>query len=141
MKKTQAVAIGVIFDKNTNKFLLTHRSEPGLKDPRFNNCWNFPGGGVEFGETPEKAVVREFREELGIKVTVQKTIPKVFSSVRNQWHGILICYICNIQHGTYTIILDKESNQYNWFTLREIKKLHTLPLAYEIAKEASKIIK
>ena len=144
MKKIEPVVIGVIFNTKTNKFLLTHRNEATYEknspNSPFNNCWNFPGGGIEFGENPEHTVIRELREELGIDVDVNCLIPKAFSSVRKNWHGILICYICKIKDLNNTIKLNEESDTYGWFTLEEINKLHILPLAYEIAKETTKLL-
>ena len=140
MRKIQPVVIGVIYDVTTDKFLLTLRNETGNEQSKFNNCWNFPGGGVQFGETLENAVIRELKEELCIDVIVEKPIPRVFSSVRKDWHGILICYICRMKSEDYNIILNEESDTFDWFTLEAIQKLHTLPLAFEIAQEAKKLL-
>lgn len=140
MKKIEPVVIGVIFNSKTNKFLLTHRNEVGNERSKFNNCWNFPGGGVQFGESLESTVTRELKEELGIDIIVKKLIPRVFSSVRENWHGILICYICRMKSENYNIILNEESDMFSWFTLEEIQKLRTLPLAFEIAQEAIKLV-
>jgi len=140
MKIIQPVVIGVIFSKDAGKFLLIHRFEKNLKDSAYNNCWNFPGGGVEFGESLENSVIRELKEELGINIVVNCLIPKAFSSVRESWHGILICYICTIKDHCYTIKLNEESDKFGWFTLKQIKKLPTLPLAYEIAQEAKQLL-
>ena len=56
---------GCVFDEN-GKVLLGRRQD--------SNKWGFPGGAVEIGETPEMAVVREFKEETGLDVKVSGLI-------------------------------------------------------------------
>ncbi|WNB90861.1 NUDIX domain-containing protein [Bacillus sp. NEB1478] len=56
-----------------------------------NDFWTLPGGGLEFGETFEKAVVREVREEVNLDVKVVKYL---FS--RNYEHGIEKCYLVEV---------------------------------------------
>jgi len=51
-------------------FLIARRAQDG----RLPNLWEFPGGKVEPGETPEEALQREFREELGIEIDVGKHV-------------------------------------------------------------------
>ena len=60
MKQLQ-VAVGIIRDKNQNIFL-TQRAAKG----HMANRWEFPGGKIEAGETPEQALKRELQEETGI---------------------------------------------------------------------------
>jgi len=131
MKIVPAV-IGVI--KKDDKFLLTFRDEKD-KDAggsEFNRCWNLPGGKVDFGETPEQAIVREMKEEIGVEVQVKKLLPKIFTFFRYHWQGIFACYICEIKNPEQKIILNKEASKYDWFTLEEIKNLKRLPGVYEI---------
>lgn len=52
---------GCVFDSN-GRVLLQHRGD--------SNKWGFPGGAIEIGETPEMAVVREYKEETGLDVKV-----------------------------------------------------------------------
>jgi len=54
-----------------------------------NHYFVFPGGGVEFGEWPTEAVVREVEEELGLKVQVKKLVAEVLYSERSQYYFLV----------------------------------------------------
>lgn len=132
------VAIALIYDKKTGKFLMTQRREIDREDVDYGHCWNFPGGGIQWGEDPKTALIREIKEELALEINIIMLIPHIFSPIRNNWHGLLICYLCEMKNINSPIVLNHESMDYKWYGLEEIKKLHTLPMAYEVAKEASK---
>ncbi|HYE48466.1 MAG TPA: (deoxy)nucleoside triphosphate pyrophosphohydrolase [Azospirillaceae bacterium] len=79
------------------RVLLTQRP-PGKQ---LAGLWEFPGGKVDAGETPEAALVRELREELGIDTRSSCLAPLTFASHRYEtFHLLMPLYACRVWQGT-----------------------------------------
>ncbi len=101
------------------KVLIAHRNPTGQMGGR----WEFPGGKVEAGESDAEAVVREFREEFGVDVTVgEKIAEAVF--VHNGTDVTLHAYRVFVPHdGQETPYVLTEHTGYRWAGIDEVEGL------------------
>jgi len=105
--------------------LLSYRRAPGV--PGLDGKWELPGGKIEFGETPEQALVREIREEIGLGVRPLRLLPYLHTNVWEYEHVIqqvvLASYECELQKGSEPHV----SDDVRWFDVNEIDFDSTLP--------------
>ena len=101
--------------RRDGKILICQRKEGG-------NCsllWEFPGGKVEAGETPEKALVREIKEELAADISVGKRLTTVEYDYP-EFHLVMDCYLCSVDPHALKLL---EHENAEWLTWRDFNKM------------------
>ena len=93
MKRTRVA--GIIFIDG--KIALMHRKDV-LKRPEMPEYYTIPGGGLEKGETEEEGVIREIKEEFGIKV---KVIKKLYEIESKKFRQKEIFFLCEYESGKF----------------------------------------
>lgn len=118
--KTIKVVAAVIRDslENTTKIFATARGYG-----EFKGKWEFPGGKVEPGETPQQALVREIQEELTVKIEVGELIDTIEYDYP-AFHLSMDCFWCNIVDGE---IILKEAEAAKWLGKDELFNVDWLP--------------
>lgn len=104
--------------ENTTKIFATARGYG-----EFKGKWEFPGGKVEPGETPQQALVREIQEELTVKIEVGELIDTIEYDYP-AFHLSMDCFWCNIVDGE---IILKEAEAAKWLGKDELFNVDWLP--------------
>ena len=89
----------------------------------YKGWWEFPGGKVEPGESPEEALVREIREELDSKISVDEYISTIEFDYP-EFHLSMRCYWCSLVSGDLVL---KEAEDAMWLDVSSIDSVKWLP--------------
>ncbi len=88
----------------------------------FIGSWVLPGGRVEYGESTEKAIKREMKEELGIPVKIKKLIGVYSEPWKRDPRGHTVSVAYSIKRIRGKIHLDREASEFKFFPLNKLPK-------------------
>ena len=114
--KTVRVVAAVI--KKDDKIFATQRGYGEFKDG-----WEFPGGKIEDGESPEQALAREIKEELDTDINVRELIDTIEYDYPN-FHLSMDCFWCEILQGELEL---KEHESARWLSKEKLYSVDWLP--------------
>ena len=119
--KTIRVVAAVIkaVNKDGEPFIFaTQRGYCALKDG-----WEFPGGKIEVGETPQEALKREIMEELDTEIEVGELIDTIEYDYP-EFHLSMNCFWCEVINGDLVL---KEHEAAKWLTMAQLNNVEWLP--------------
>ena len=132
--KTIKVVAAIICDdmKEKNKIFATARGYGDLK-----GGWEFPGGKVESGETPQQALIREIIEELDTEIKVGELIDTVEYDYPT-FHLSMDCFWAEVKEGHLEL---KEAEAAKWLTKDQLESVTWLPADILLIDQIRKCMK
>ena len=124
MKQIEVVA--AIIHDDQGRIFATQRGYGEWKD-----WWEFPGGKMETGETPEEALQREIWEELETRIVVERFVETVEWDYP-QFHLTMHCYLCHVESGHLEL---KEHEAAKWLNKDELESVNWLPADRELVRK------
>ena len=123
------VAAAII--EKDGKIFATQRGYGNYKD-----WWEFPGGKIEAGESPQEALRREIREELDTEIAVGRLLTSVEYDYP-EFHMSMDCFICTIVSGQLTLL---EHEAARWLGAGELWQVRWLPSDIKVIEELEKYL-
>ena len=122
-KDPKRIEVVAAIIRKGDKIFATQRGYGDFKD-----WWEFPGGKMEPGETPEQALVREIREELDAEIQIHNLLHTVEWDYP-QFHLTLHCYMCSLVNDALHL---NEHESAKWLGADDLHSVKWLPADEEI---------
>ncbi|MFH1521272.1 MAG: NUDIX hydrolase [Candidatus Micrarchaeota archaeon] len=105
-----------------NVYIVAYYKEKLLLMKRHDGIWEFPGGGVDWGENPEISASREFREETGMTpkdMTLLGITSATYKKRDDDKHSVYIVYRTTVESDK--VIISREHSEARWLLPNEMK--------------------
>ena len=112
--------------RSGDKILATQRGYGEYKDG-----WEFPGGKIEEGESPQEALVREIREELEADIIVGNHLVTVEHDYPD-FHLSMQCYWAELKDGAHLTLLEHKAAK--WLAFNELDSIEWLPADVDVVR-------
>lgn len=126
MKTIRVVAAVICDSLQTNTRIFATARGYG----EFKGMWEFPGGKIEPGETPQKALAREIKEELATAIKVGELIDTIEYDYP-EFHLSMDCFWCEVVEGDLVLL---EAQEARWLTKDELDSVEWLPADLELVE-------
>lgn len=133
MKKLVVAVGGALF--NNGKMLVVKRNSDKKIQP---GNWEIPGGKIEVGEQPADALKREFKEETGLTVEVDKMFDAWSSNETDRFY-IEIDYFVKCENINKVVLSPNEHNEWKW--LEKGEKINASPEMQTVIDKAFELVK
>ena len=126
--KVMRATVRVPIVHNRRVLLVRRSAVPGGRE-----SWEFPGGGLEFGESVDGCIAREVMEEVGLKVDVGEHLA-TFTTLLNPWLQLVLIYKLAFS-VTDAVVLSHEHQDFRWMRLSEVEDLLRPTVVEEMLRE------
>jgi 8-oxo-dGTP diphosphatase len=117
-EKPFGLVVRAIIKDSYNNILILKRAPNSRSNPR---CWELPGGKVEPGESFDKAMIREIKEETNLDITLKRAVG-IAQQDLPYIHSVHVIMTVDVDSGDLKI--SEEHTEFKWATLEEIKSLN-----------------
>ena len=101
MAQKQITIVAALIKNARGEILIDRRNQPDI--PEEHNKWEFVGGTIKFGESPEDALIREVKEESGLEIEIVRLLPGIVNQLwlnqEPQRQIIILTYECAVTGG------------------------------------------
>ena len=123
--------VAAVISDDERLILATQRGYGDMKDG-----WEFPGGKMEPGESPEEALKREIWEELETSIVVERLVQTVEWDYP-KFHLTMHCFWCHLESGSLTL---KEHEAARWLTIEQLDSVDWLPADLQVINILSDVM-
>ncbi|MBW2997737.1 NUDIX domain-containing protein [Candidatus Woesearchaeota archaeon] len=130
--KRPGVGVGLMMLRDGKILLGKRHTDPEKADSELHGegTWTMPGGKIDFGESPEQAVVRELQEETGMDANPEKLkLVSVSNDAVDDAHFITLGFLCEDCEGEPSVLEPDEITEWRWFALDALPERVFFPSA------------